>query len=49
MIDHISIEKWSKIDLQIYGGQYTWTACYRSDSTGSSACIDSMHGIAFNR
>ena len=49
MIDHISIEKWSKIDIQIYGEQYAWTACNRSDSTGSPACIDSMHWIAYSR
>ena len=49
MIYHISIEKWSKIDLQIFGGHYAWIACNGSDSTGRPACIDSMYGFTYSR
>eukprot|EP01048_Picozoa_sp_COSAG05_P008543 COSAG05_NODE_654_length_8069_cov_3.646926_1_plen_80_part_00 len=49
MIDHISIEKWSKIDLQIFGGQYARIACNRSDLSGIPACIDSTYGLTYSR
>ena len=48
MIDHISVEKWSKIDLQIFGGHSAWIACNGLDSTGRPACIDSMYGFTYS-